>query len=670
MGNQLICSLDIGTRTVIGLVGEYTDEEKFKVVAYAKREHKKRNMYDGQIHDIEGVSVTVKDIIKELEEKIGDKLNLVSIAAAGRSLRTHKIKIEREIDINQEITRTQIDALELEAVQMAEKRLNEEESQKDKTLKYYNIGYTVNSYFLDDNKIEILLGHKGSSIGAELLCTFLPQVVIESLYSVISKVGLEIGSITLEPIAAINVAIKKELRLLNLALVDIGAGTSDIAITKEGEITAYGMTQLAGDEITERLAKEYLLDFKKSEQLKIELSQKEEHEFTDIVGIPYKLNTSEIVESIGDVIERISKEITDEIIKYNNKSPDAVFLIGGSSQMPMLREKIAENLGLPNERVSIRDTSFIENVEGLDNLTGPDIITPIGIAIEAIDNKYKNFIKIIFKGEEVRIFNTDDIKVSDVLILTGYNPRDLIPKLGESFIYYINGKKRKIMGSVGEQPQIIVNDKISNLRTKLADGDRIDIVEGKNTAVEPPCLYELVDKEKNIAYNKEKYNLIKHIKINGKIVTENIRLEENDNVEIEEINTIGEFLKEHKIDENSKKVFVNDLKVDKDYTFKKGDYLEIIESLENTSFNDIDIHNKLDTNTRSQTLKKTINITVNDEEMEIRYTKEKFVFVDIFDYIDFDLSTLRGKLILKVNERDAEYLEELSDGDSIKIYWE
>ena len=71
-------------------------------------------------------------------------------------------------------------------------------------------------------------------------------MVIESLYSVISKAGLKLVILLLEPIAAINVAIKEELRLLNLALIDIGAGTSDIAITKDGKIMAYAMTPKQG----------------------------------------------------------------------------------------------------------------------------------------------------------------------------------------------------------------------------------------------------------------------------------------------------------------------------------------------------------------------------------------------------------------------------------------
>ena len=69
-------------------------------------------------------------------------------------------------------------------------------------------------------------------------------MVVESLYTVMERAGMEVTCLTLEPIAALNVAIPKELRLLNLALVDVGAGTSDIAITKSGTIIAYDMAPL------------------------------------------------------------------------------------------------------------------------------------------------------------------------------------------------------------------------------------------------------------------------------------------------------------------------------------------------------------------------------------------------------------------------------------------
>lgn len=604
---KLIFSLDIGTRTIIGIVGEYDKDENFKILAYSIKEHKKRNMYDGQIHDIEGVSNSVKEIVKELEAKIGESLKVVSIAAAGRALKTHRIKVGYTIDNSKEISKTDIETLELEAVQKAQNEINDLDL--NRKFKYYSIGYTIVEYYLDENRIENLEGHKGENIEVELLATFLPQIVVEGLYSVISRVGLEVGSITLEPIAAINVAIKKELRLLNLALVDIGAGTSDIAITRDGQITSYAMTQTAGDEITERLAKEYLLDFNESEKLKIELSKKEEHEFIDIVGMKYNLSTDEIVESIIDVVGKIAKDISDKILEYNGKTPNAVFLIGGSSQMPKLKEIIAEELGLPKERVSIRDTSFIGNIEGLEGLNGPDMVTPIGIAIEGALHKYRNFINVKFNGEEIRIFNTENIKVSDVLIMTNYNPRKLMPKRSKNFIYYINNEKMTIKGKDGTQPQILVDGKQANLKTEVYDKSIIAAIPSKVELVERPFLYEIISRD---------YDL--------------------------------------------NQILINGNKAEEDYLIKEGDRITLIEKE--------DFENNKEENINTNQIKRNIKLIINNEEMNISYYKDKFIFVDIFEHIDFDLSTLKGKLNLKLNGKDAEYMEELKSGDNIEIYWD
>ena len=87
-------------------------------------------------------------------------------------------------------------------------------------------------------------------------------------------------ALTLEPIAAINVLIPPSMRRLNVALVDIGAGTSDIAITDNNTVTAYGMVPVAGDEITEALSNHYLLDFPLAESAKrsITLRQRYSHD--------------------------------------------------------------------------------------------------------------------------------------------------------------------------------------------------------------------------------------------------------------------------------------------------------------------------------------------------------------------------------------------------------
>ena len=641
--DNLIFSLDIGTRTIIGIVGEYIEDDRFNILAYSIKEHNKRNMYDGQIHDIDGVTEVVKEIKRELEEKIGTGLNKVSIAAAGRSLKTSKIRVDKEIDELSEISKNMVEALELEAVQKAQDMVNIDEEQNK--LKYYNIGYSVINYYLDDNIMSKLEGHRGDKMGVNLLATFLPQMVIEGLYAVILKAGLQVANITLEPIAAINVAIKEELRLLNLALVDIGAGTSDIAITKDGKIVAYAMTSTAGDEITETLSKKYLLDFNTGEELKTKLSSMDRHEFTDIVGMEHNLTTKEVVENIYDIINKISREISEKIIEFNGKAPSAVFLIGGSSQMPGLKECLAESLGLPKERVSIKDTSFIQNIQGIDhNINGPDIVTPIGIAIEGATKKYRNFLQIEFNGEEIKVFNTENVKVSYVLVLMGYNPRNLIPKSGDDFIYFINDKKKIIKGKSGNPAIIYVNNEMGNLNTPLKDGDSLKIVEGSKGEKVVPYLYDCIPMKKVINFNNSQYDLIRDVKINGVQVKDNPILNEGDRVEFLEVKTLTDFLnhmdKEIPIDD----VLVNGKKADKNTILNANDKIVTTQN-------------------------KTIRLMVNGEEKIIKYNKKEFVFVDIFDYIDFDLTKPRGNLILKVNEKDAEYMEPLKDGDIIQIFW-
>ena len=98
MNDEYVFSLDIGTRTVIGVVGKYEDCV-LKILGSEKFEHKKRAMYDGQIHDINSVAEVAGQVKKNLEEKTGIELKHVSIAAAGRSLKTVKSKVTVATDI-------------------------------------------------------------------------------------------------------------------------------------------------------------------------------------------------------------------------------------------------------------------------------------------------------------------------------------------------------------------------------------------------------------------------------------------------------------------------------------------------------------------------------------------------------------------------------------------
>ena len=169
------------------------------------------------------------------------------------------------------------------------------------------------------------------------------------------KASLEVVSLTLEPIAAMEAAVPQNLRLLNLALVDIGAGTSDIAISSKDSISAYGMVPMAGDEVTEIIAQTYLVDFNTAEKIKKECSGKEEIQYIDVLGFENILEPVEVLKIISPIVMKISEEIGNRIIELNGgKAPNAVFLVGGGAHTPFIKENIVKILNLPMKRVVIK----------------------------------------------------------------------------------------------------------------------------------------------------------------------------------------------------------------------------------------------------------------------------------------------------------------------------
>jgi len=221
----LIFALDIGTRSIIGVVGRVVDE-RLQVLAIEKEEHGKRAMMDGQIEDIAQVAKVARRVTQRLEQRLDCVLERVCVAAAGRALRTesghHRLELPQVARINSDM----ISRLESGAVTEAEALLSQgQEGQR----RFYLVGYTVSSYQLDHYPMTTLRDHNGQILEASVVATFLPSEVVESLYAVMEGAGLEVASLTLEPIAALNAAIPADLRLLNLVLADIGAGTSDIA---------------------------------------------------------------------------------------------------------------------------------------------------------------------------------------------------------------------------------------------------------------------------------------------------------------------------------------------------------------------------------------------------------------------------------------------------------
>jgi cell division protein FtsA len=668
MPNDRIFSLDIGTRTVVGVIGQQ-DEEKYRVTHYEIMEHPSRAMFDGQIHDIEKVVKVVEKVKIQLEEKSGYLLDQVSIAAAGRALKTQMVSVERNLDYTKTIDKDIIDQIEMEAIQLAQKELEKKLDFSDS--RYYCVGYTVSNYYLDSSVITTPMGHRGNQLGIDVIATFLPHIVVDSLYTVMDRVGLEVINLTLEPIAAINIAIPENLRLLNLALVDVGAGTSDIALTKDGTVVSYGMVSKAGDMITENLSREYLLDFDTAENMKVNLSANDTVDFCDIVGIQHNIPSEEVVSRIDETISKLCKSISDTIIEFNGRAPSAVFCIGGGSQIPGFTDKLSEYLELPSERVVMKSTRDLKNIE-FDTvpLDGPEYITPVGIGFTALKNRESDFLQILVNEKPIRLFNSKELYVSDALVLVGYNARNLISCRGQALEFYINEEKQSVYGEYGEAAQIYVNGVLANLNTKLKNKDSIYIEQAMPGKAGKAVLKDVVRKNNKVSLNGTDVDLIKDIRVNDEMVDFDYDIDMGDKIFIDKIENLHQLIELYQIETDYMTFKVNGEYKTMDYELNHGDIIETVVAKETVRSNRENDSKDVEMDIVEDLVMESYvyQVVVNGDVIDVK-SQEKMIFVDIFNYIDFDRSKSNGILELKLNGNRANYTDALKNGDVIEIGW-
>ncbi|MBW9152064.1 cell division protein FtsA [Clostridium estertheticum] len=660
---EMIFALDIGTRSIIGTVG-IISEKKFQVLSESYIEHEERAMIDGQIHDIQLVASGVLKVKKELEDNLNVKLTKVAIAAAGRFLRTTQVKSEIEVDIDKEIDRETIRSLELTAVRMADEKVA-----KSSQGKLYCVGYSVKNYYLNGYVITNLKSHKGEKIAVEIIATFLPRSVVDSLYAVMDKASLEVVSLTLEPIAAMEAAVPQSLRLLNLALVDIGAGTSDIAISSKDSISAYGMVPMAGDEVTEIISQAYLVDFNTAEKIKKECSGKDKIKYIDVLGFENILEPEEVLKIINPIVVKISEEIGNRIIELNGgKAPNAVFLVGGGAHTPFIKENIVKILNLPINRVVIKGRDSVTDCI-CDAYLGSTGVTVLGIALVSIKRLGNDFVDVTINDKIISLFNAHKHTVMDVMMQDGINPKILIGKNGRNIRFIVDGIKRVAFGSLAKSAEIKINNLLSNIDSEVAEGDIIDVsfsVDGKSA--EP----KIMDYVKNIQtvsfYFEDGIRNIEPVAfINGIRTIINGVIKEDDDVSIVIPTTISEYVKYFGDDTRGLNFMIDNKKLLSDYVIKEGDRIYKVAEITKEITKEIKVEKKDNKNEPKET--QNLNVKVNKNMISLK-GKDKYIFVDIFNYVDFDLTISKGDLILKLNGSKANYYQPLNNGDVIEIYWE
>ena len=694
MSEQLVFGLDIGTRSIVGTVGYKQSLNDFTVVAQAVKMHDTRAMMDGQIHDINKVAETIEQVKRSLEKQTGKKLEEVCIAAAGRVLKTVTVHVStdfpQEVTVNTEMIR----ALELLGVENAYQQIKAEA--KDDDTNYYCVAYTVIKYYLNEFSITNLEDHKANKIGADVLATFLPDEVIGGLYTAVEKAGLRVANLTLEPIAAIQVAIPEKFRLLNIALVDVGAGTSDISITKEGSIIAYGMIPMAGDALTEHLTGAHLVDFATAEKIKLESnSKKKSISYKDIMGLSQKTTPAEVREELVPVVEHMTKQVAEKIKELNGGKPvSAVFVVGGGGKITGYTESLAAQLGIPKERVALRGEEVLGFVrfqqEGIKK--DPTLVTPIGICLNYYENK-NNFIFVTVNGESVKLYDNNKLTVIDAALQNGFPNEYLFPRRGKELNFTLDGVKRMVRGEAGEAAEITVNGKPAAFNSPIEPNAKIEIKEstvGKDATYE---VRQLPEYRSTITFEVNKKQVVcpKFIEVNGQLVSEYYNIQEGDELKLLTYYTLENLLTFMDLP-YTEYIYVNNRKAAKDekvyenfsveWTLEEkrpemtldevltveADAAEVVYQAAEAVSQAAPATEAADTVAAPKAVADLL-IIVNGRPVTLK-GKAQYCFVDILDFYPFDVSQAHGQnVVMQINGEKAEFTSPLNAGDAIDLYW-
>jgi molybdopterin converting factor small subunit len=329
-----------------------------------------------------------------------------------------------------------------------------------------------------------------------------------------------------------------------------------------------------------------------------------------------------------------------------------------------------------------------------DNDMGSSGVTVLGIALTAIRSMGNDFIDVILNNDPISLFNSHKHTIMDVLLQAGINPSLLISKNGKSVRFNYNGCKRIVFGEYGTNAKIRINGEEATLETEVKANDNIILEYAQNGKDASPKLSENIrninsvsiylddnimniepvtlvnEKREELDYiikNGDEIRVFLPCKVNefkkyilkeevillkgGEYLEDNYEILEGDHIVIKAMDS-------HIGHEEAAKV--ND----------REDYVDVIES------ENIEGCNEESENINSDKIEIAIgreefrNITVNiNGENIVLKGKVQYLIVDIFEYIDFDLTVPKGIINLNLNGEKAPYTANIKDGDIIEVFW-
>ena len=376
----IIVGLDIGTTKIAAIVGRKNEHGKIEILSSGKTES--IGVKRGVVSNIENTVQSIQKAVAEAEAKSNVQIEFVNVGIAGQHIKSlqHRGNIIRK-NIDDEISQEDVDTL-------MDNMRNLNMSPGEEIIDVIPQEYIIDS----ETGIKQPVGMLGNSLEANFHIIIGQTTAAKNIYKCVKKSNLDIVDLILEPIASAKAVLSEEETEAGVALVDIGGGTTDIAIFHDGIIRHTAVIPFGGDVITEDIKEGCSIIKKHAEELKVKFGSalSEENKENEIVAIPglrgrppkeiTLKNLANIIQArVEEIIEHVFWEIKNS--GYENKLIAGIVLTGGGSQLKhlvQLTEFITgmdTRIGYPNEHLA--DGSP-------DELASPTYATGIGLVIEGL----------------------------------------------------------------------------------------------------------------------------------------------------------------------------------------------------------------------------------------------------------------------------------------------
>jgi len=414
--NELFIGLDIGTTKIVAMIGHVNEYGKLKIVGLGKSES--LGVHRGVVNNITQTIQSIQAAINEAEKTSGYKIDKVVVGIAGQHIRS--------LQHSDYITRQNSDHV------IEEKDINNVINQVYKLvmLPGEEIIHVLPQEYKVDGQGEIKepIGMFGGRLEANFHVVVGQVSSIKNIARCVKSSGIDFHGITLEPLASADAVLSIEEKEAGVALIDIGGGTTDLAIFKDGIIRHTSVIPFGGNIITEDIKDGCSIIEKQAELLKVKFGsawpgENKENEIVSIPGLrgrePKEItlkNLSKVIHArVVEIIEQVYLEIKNYGHEEQKKKLIAgIVLTGGGSQLKHLKQLVEyitgmdTRLGSPNEHLAGNNLIEISN---------PTYATAVGLVMNARDNFFNNDkeseIKIKHENETDKIDNDDQINNGD-----------------------------------------------------------------------------------------------------------------------------------------------------------------------------------------------------------------------------------------------------------------